>query len=173
MIGLLAAVTAGGLSPAGAADARGAAGVPATHEARPTAEDSGVATEADSGVAPHRLTRAVKARVRFKGQMTLRHDSAAALSLDPATLCREVGTYDCFDVHRIPLRGVEPYTLGAYEPVEDTTVTTPLAVDRIALSACRDRAIADFGHAPNAASGRDVNPGGRRGRSSGGSGAGP
>lgn len=114
------------------------------------AEDSGVVTTPDSGVAQGGLTRSEKARVRFKGQVMLRNDFAAALSLDPAALCREVGTYDCFDVHRIPLRGVEPYTLGAYEPVEDTTVTTPLAVDRIALSACRDRALADFGDSANA-----------------------
>lgn len=113
------------------------------------AEDSGVTTP-DSGVTQGGLTRSEKARVRFKGQVLLRNDLAAALSLDPAALCREVGIYDCFDVHRIPLRGVEPYTLGAYEPVEDTTVTTPLAVDRIALSACRDRAMADFGDAPSA-----------------------
>lgn len=119
-------------------------------DATATAEDSGILVAPDSGVTPSGLTRSEKARVRFKGQVMLRNDFAAALSLDPATLCREVGTYDCFDVHRIPLRGVEPYTLGAYEPVEDTTVTTPLAVDRIALSACRDRAIADFEDAPNA-----------------------
>jgi hypothetical protein len=123
--------------------------------------DSGVspgdaATDKDSGTNPGNdggtqtgLTRSEKARVRFKGQTTLRNELSAALSIDAASLCKEVGSYDCFTVHQIPLRGVEPYTLGAYEPIDDTTVTTPLAVDRIVLSACRDRVTTDFGDLGN------------------------
>ena len=39
--------------------------------------------------------------------------------------------------------GVEPYIAGIFEPLDNTTVSTPLAVDRVALSACRQWAVAN------------------------------
>jgi hypothetical protein len=86
----------------------------------------------------------------MKRQPQLRADLAQALSLAPGELCTEVGAYDCFGVHQIPLGGVEPYVLGINEPIEETAVTTPIAVERIALSACKarvDRDFADLGSA--------------------------
>lgn len=72
-------------------------------------------------------------------------DLARALGLSREELCVELGQYDCANVaHRIALFGVEPYVLRIDEPLNVTPVSAPLAVDRIALSACERRARADF-----------------------------
>lgn len=91
------------------------------------------------------LARSEKARVRWKGEPILRTELATALGLPVADLCKELGTYDCFDVHRVALGGVEPYTLGINEPFPDTSVTAPLAIERIALTGCRTRVDLDLG----------------------------
>jgi hypothetical protein len=115
-------------------------------------EDGGVVGPKDGGIDGPRdaggeggLTESEKARVRFKRQNVLATDLARALELPVEQICSEVGRFDCFAVHRIPLGGVEPYVLGINEPVEDTTVTSPLAVERIALSGCRTRVDRDLG----------------------------
>ena len=78
-------------------------------------------------------------------------DLATALALPRDQVCKELGSYDCARVaHRIALGGVEPYVLRIDQPLNVTPVSAPLAVDRIALSACGARAEADF-TAPGAA----------------------
>lgn len=94
------------------------------------------------------LAESDKARVAFKRQVQLAADLALALELPANEICAEVGRYDCFGVHRIPLGGVEPYTLGINVPIEDTTVTTPLAVERIALNGCKNRVDRDLAGNP-------------------------
>lgn len=72
-------------------------------------------------------------------------DLATALSLPREQACKELGSYDCArSAHRIALGGVEPYVLRIDQPLNVTPVSAPLAVDRIALSACGARAQADF-----------------------------
>ena len=91
------------------------------------------------------LAKSAKANVRFKRNLRIRNDFAQALSLDPAEVCTELGQYSCTDfVHQISLGGVEPYVLGLNEPTDDTTTTTPIAVERVALFACTERVKRDF-----------------------------
>jgi len=80
---------------------------------------------------------AARANLRFKGGQRLRADYAQVLGLTPDQVCTELGRFDCVDdVHTVALGGVNPYVRGLYEPQPNTTVTTPLAVERMALSAC-------------------------------------
>jgi hypothetical protein len=90
------------------------------------------------------IATAARARVRFKGGTVLQNELAQALELTRAQVATELGTSDAFDVHRIALRGAEPYVSGIVEPIENTSVTTPLVVDRIVLSACRTRVDRDL-----------------------------
>ncbi|NVI97513.1 hypothetical protein HV824_05185 [Myxococcus sp. AM009] len=78
-------------------------------------------------------------------------DFAAALDLPPAGLCNELGQYPCAAfVHTVTLGGVEPYQSGFYEPLPVTGVTTPIAVERMALAGCTQRVALDVS-APAAA----------------------
>lgn len=107
------------------------------------ATDAGAETDAGSPTAT--LRTSAKARVRFKKAERYRNDLAQALQLNPNQVCQELGQYDCVEfVHTVALGGVEPYTLGITAPLDDTTATTPLAVERVALSACGQRVDADF-----------------------------
>ncbi|MEQ8276865.1 MAG: hypothetical protein RMA76_26265 [Deltaproteobacteria bacterium] len=91
-----------------------------------------------------------KGSVRFKKAKRIEADFATALGL--SEVCTELGQYSCSDfIHRITLGGVEAYVQGLNEPLPFTSVTTPLAVERMALFACRERVSADFG---NPSSGR-------------------
>ncbi len=102
------------------------------------------------------LARSDKARVRWKGEPILRSELASALALPGADLCKELGTFDCFSVHRVALGGVEPYTLGINEPFPDTAVTAPLAIERVALSGCRTRVDLDLATPASAVIFRDL-----------------
>ena len=112
--------------------------------------DGSVSIDASPGMdaTASALAESDKARVSFKRQAQLAADFGRALELAANQICTEVGRYDCFGVHRIPLGGVEPYTLGINNPIEDTTVTTPPAVERIALNACKNRVDLDLGGTP-------------------------
>lgn len=101
----------------------------------------------DGGVVEPELKRSAKARVKFKGRDRLRADLAQALGFAPGELCAELGRFDCFDVHRISLGGVEPYDSNIFKPLEQTPITAPLAVERVALSACARRVDQDGGGA--------------------------
>ncbi len=91
------------------------------------------------------------ARVRFKGGQRFAAALASGLELAPTEVCQELSQYDCVDVvHNIALGGIEPYRNGIVEPLPETTVTTPIAADRVALAACTTRAEKDFADLPNA-----------------------
>ncbi len=107
--------------------------------------DGGGGGPTDGGVVEPELKRSAKARVKFKGRDRLRADLARALGFAPGELCAELGRFDCFDVHRISLGGVEPYDANIFKPLEQTPITAPLAVERVALSACARRVDADGG----------------------------
>ncbi|MCA9711935.1 MAG: hypothetical protein KDK70_39225, partial [Myxococcales bacterium] len=81
----------------------------------------------------------------FKGGERYARDLAAALELPRDELCTELGLYDCVgEVHRIALGGVEPYEQAVFEPLPEPGVSSPIAVDRIALSACGERVEREF-----------------------------
>lgn len=84
-------------------------------------------------------------RLKARSGAVYANDLARALELPRESLCKEFGRYDCADeVHRIALGGVEPYVLGIQNPLPIAPITAPIAVDRIALSACLERARVDF-----------------------------
>jgi len=83
--------------------------------------------------------------VRFKGGAVYAKDLARGLSLDEDELCKELGVDDCATVvHEVALGGVDPYDGGIYAPLPEAPVTAPIALDRVALSACSLRAERDF-----------------------------
>ncbi|WP_426752025.1 hypothetical protein [Myxococcus sp. Y35] len=110
--------------------------------------DSGtppVDTEPDSGT-PDAVAKSTRNNLRFKGPERLTADFAAALELPPEQLCSELGLYPCTtSVHTVTLGGVDPYGSGIYEPLPVTGVTTPIAVDRLALASCSQRVALDVG----------------------------
>ncbi|MEL7372583.1 MAG: hypothetical protein AAFN74_26900 [Myxococcota bacterium] len=78
-----------------------------------------------------------KARLRFLGGQRYTQRLAEGFGLSAQALCRELGTFDCaLEAHKIVLGGVDAEKLGFFEPLPQTTISTPFAVDRIALSAC-------------------------------------
>ena len=91
-----------------------------------------------------------KAQVKFKGSDRLLNDFARALELDKGEVCNEFGRYSCTDlVHKVALGGVAAYDQGIFEPLESASVTSPIAAERLALSACITRVDADLtGSAP-------------------------
>lgn len=85
-----------------------------------------------------------KAIVRFKDGKRLQLDLARALDLPAGELCNELDNYGCFDVHKVALGGSDAFGIGLYQPLPDTGATTPIAVDRVVLSACRNRVDKDL-----------------------------
>jgi hypothetical protein len=109
------------------------------NDAGTSGDDGGTGTDAGP------VASSAKGNVLFKRSERLRNDFSQALSLDPATICREFGQYSCTDqVHSITLGGVEPYTLGINDPLPSTGVATPLVIDRLALSGCTQRVAMDL-----------------------------
>ena len=93
-----------------------------------------------------------KSRVRFLGGERYAARLAAGLGLERGELCRELGRFDCAaEAHNIVLGGVDAEHLGFYEQLPTTTVTTPFAVDRLALSACGQAARRDIDEPESAA----------------------
>lgn len=125
----------------------------------PPAPDGGRPPVGEDGGTPplQEFPASSKANVRFKRAERLGTDMAAALGLDRGTLCRELGQYSCTDfVHTIALGGVEPYELGIREPLDHTTITTPMAVERLALSGCEQRVTRDLADPAGALIFRDL-----------------
>jgi len=112
--------------------------------------DSGVIDPKDGGMDPTdggvdpNFAQSEKANLRFKEVLRLTNDIARALELSEAQVCAELGQYDCRFVHNIALGGVEPYELGLVEPTGATTITTPIAAERLAIHACELRATMDL-----------------------------
>lgn len=78
-----------------------------------------------------------KARVMPKHGKVWGTDLANGLALQSHELCQELGTIDCIDdAHLITLGGVEPGRLGIDAPLANASVSAPIAIERVALSAC-------------------------------------
>lgn len=94
---------------------------------------------------PPPFATSTKNRVAWKRVRALESDLLAGLSLARGELCNELGLYSCIDlVHLVPLGGNEPFSRSQYEPLPSPTVTTPIALDRVTLSACRARVDKDI-----------------------------
>ncbi len=84
-------------------------------------------------------------KIKFKGHRRWRNDLARALALDEREVCNEMGQYSCTElVHRIALGGSAAEDLGFYTPLPTSTITSPIAADRVALSACIKRVDLDL-----------------------------
>ncbi|GHH04286.1 hypothetical protein [Comamonas sp. JC664] len=100
-------------------------------------------SEPDSGT-PMAVAKSTRNNLRFKGPERLTADFASALELPPDQVCNELGQYSCAEsVHTVTLGGVDPYQSGLYDPLPITGVTTPIAVDRMALAGCSQRVALD------------------------------
>ena len=91
-----------------------------------------------------------KARVKAKGPVRLVNDLATALALPHDALCKELSVSDCHVAHNIVLGGVEAYEARIQRPPATLSVVAPIAVDRLMLSACGERAHRDFSDPKNA-----------------------
>ena len=80
----------------------------------------------------------VRGNLKPKAGRVLQNDLATALELPRDEVCRELGTVDCLEAHRVSLGEVAPRELRIYEPVQGL-VTGVVAAERIALHACRNR----------------------------------
>ena len=97
------------------------------------------------GVVDAGYARSAKGNLRFKGNERLTIDYAVALGIPFLEVCNELGQYSCsFLVHPVALGGVDPYGKGLFEPPSVTGATTPLVVERVALSACVKRVNLDL-----------------------------
>ncbi len=100
---------------------------------------------------PNGFAESSKSIVKFKANERLAFDVSQALSIPLNEVCNELGAYSCTGlVHRVSLGGVEPYNLNLNEPLPSTTITTPIAVERVALYACERRAQLDMDDLANA-----------------------
>ncbi|MFO0709327.1 MAG: hypothetical protein U0353_05785 [Sandaracinus sp.] len=66
-------------------------------------------------------------------------DVALALSLEPDTMCLELGVLPCVEAEHVALGGSDPLGTGLYTPPARPGLTTPNAVDRLVLAACAER----------------------------------
>ncbi len=105
---------------------------------------SGGSGGAETGGEPGELTPSTRAHLQWKRNAGLEGDLARALELAPDQVCSELGSGSCTrDIHHIALGGSDPLSIGLYEPLPDTLVTTPVVFDRLVLSACTNRATLD------------------------------
>lgn len=83
--------------------------------------------------------------MRFKRNVRITTDLVVGLGLSFDQVCNELGQYPCTTlVHALALGGVDPYGSGLYEPLPFTGVTSPIVVDRVAMSACLKRVNTDL-----------------------------
>ncbi len=79
----------------------------------------------------------------WKRYRAIENDLATGLSLTKQELCNELGTASCIDsVHLTLLGGNDPLK-GSYTRLINPSILTPVAIDRVVLSACARRASLD------------------------------
>jgi hypothetical protein len=85
-----------------------------------------------------------RASLKRKSPDAFARDLSRGLGIGTDALCLELSRYDCTGAHRIALGGVDPYDRAVYEPLAEPGISSPLAIDRIALGACGERVARDF-----------------------------
>ena len=109
----------------------------------PTSDGESGDTGEDPSEGPEQAPSA-RANVKPKVPGVLAADLAASLELSTDALCQELSSIDCFAAHDIALGGVDPYESAVFDPLPEPGVSSPIAADRIALSACGERVARDF-----------------------------
>jgi hypothetical protein len=83
--------------------------------------------------------------VKWKLAETFERDLSEALDLSAEELCSEYGGKSCIrEVHSLALGGIDPYYQGVFAPQFEPAANTPIVVNRIVLSACKERTTRDF-----------------------------
>ncbi len=113
--------------------------------------DDGQPPDGTTGGEPTLQTSRVP-NLQWKRAAAVEHDLERALALTRDQLCLEVGVAPCVEeVHLVALGGHDPLGLGLYESLAAPLATTPIALDRVALSGCAARADLDRAAGPAAA----------------------
>lgn len=116
-----------------------------TDDGDATDESSSTADTGDSGEPDEPMQAASqRASVKRKAPEAFARDLSRGLGIGESALCLELSLYDCTAAHRIALGGVDPYDRAVYEPLAEPGISSPLAIDRIALGACGERVARDF-----------------------------
>ncbi len=103
--------------------------------------DDGQPPDGTTGGEPTLQTSRVP-NLQWKRAAAVEHDLERALALTRDQLCLEVGVAPCVE---------DPLGLGLYESLAAPLATTPIALDRVALSGCAARADLDRAAGPAAA----------------------
>lgn len=83
-------------------------------------------------------------RVKFKDGERYLRDLAESLEIPRKEICLELSRYDCADkAFRIVLGGVDPYDIRIMQPLEQASLASPIAFDRVALQVCSNRVARD------------------------------
>ena len=109
----------------------GCTGTEDTETNTPATDD----TQAAASLAEMQVS--VKSDLRWVRARVFETRLGQALLLDESALCEELGIYSCVnDVHLVALGGNDPYEKALYEPMASPSATTPIAVERLVVSAC-------------------------------------
>jgi len=85
-------------------------------------------------------------RVKFKPGEVYMADLSDGLAIPRDEICKELGKHDCFTTaFRIVMGGVDPYDMRILTPLDDASLASPIALDRVALHACTLRVERDVG----------------------------
>ncbi|MCA3712485.1 MAG: hypothetical protein IM667_05375 [Phenylobacterium sp.] len=83
-------------------------------------------------------------RVKFKDGERYLRDLAESLEIPRSAICLELSRYDCADkAFRIVLGGVDPYDIRIMQPLDQASLASPIAFDRVALQVCSNRIAKD------------------------------
>lgn len=119
------------------------------------------ACDGDDQTEPEVVT-SPKANVRMKNGQRLQKELARMFAVSELEICQELGQYDCFGIHSVVLGNPDAFGSGLYEPLPSSTSTTPMAIERIALSGCSKRVAFELDNPGSATllSGLDIAPDG-------------
>jgi hypothetical protein len=83
-------------------------------------------------------------RIKFKDGERYLRDLSETFEIPRDEICRELSRYDCSNkAFRIVLGGVDPYDARVMQPLDQATLASPIAFDRVALQVCANRVARD------------------------------
>ncbi len=83
-------------------------------------------------------------RIKFKDGERYLRDLSESLEIPRNEICLELSRYDCADkAFRIVLGGVDPYEIRIMQPLDQASLASPIAFDRVALQVCSGRVARD------------------------------
>lgn len=83
-------------------------------------------------------------RIKFKDGERYLRDLSESLEIPRKEICLELSRYDCADkAFRIVLGGVDPYDIRIMQPLDQASLASPIAFDRVALQVCSGRVARD------------------------------